>query len=384
MSLTNTPAKYRKTQVFAKIQSALGTFAMPAATDALRVRTIPHPGQDGMFTPIDEIANTRSMSARTFDGLAAGSFDLQAYARPSGAAGTEPEEDVLMYAAFGDKTVNAGTSVVYSLAVDKPYFSMIVQEDHSTWYCYDCKVGAFQLMMARRGPVGLTFGCQVLKAAMAGKGETVAGSASATVNLDSGHALRFVAGAYVKLGSDDNTGAGYLISAVDTSADTLTVSPAPGTPPAAGVTVEGFVPSQTLGGYVVNGSSGGLSFDSAALTITGVDLSINDSLTPDQDELTGDDYPSGLDEGQRQVSGSIAARYRLENAKFFSLARTQTQKAVQVTAGSVSGKMLQLDLGQVEVSTPAINPDQPNLNMSIPLVGFPTVANEDEISFTYL
>ncbi len=379
MALANEKALPRKTQVFVRKESSPGSFVMPAGTDVIRVYEMPTPAQSARFTDLDELADSRSRQGRTFDGFDPASFNLAMNLRLPGTAGQKPPGSDLLECAFGACTVGA-SDVTYSPAISLPSFSAVISLDHTAYYVSGGRVNTLKPSFKRGGSVSLSFECLAIKAPQAGTSETVSGSSGDTVNLVAGGAEYFAPGAYVKLGSDDNSGAGYLVAAVNSTNHTITLSPSPATAPDADVVVAPFIPTASYSGIVVEGATGRVSLDGADLTVTAADLSLANNIEADTEELTGEPYPSDIREGQRVVSATLAARFRRNLTPYFTRAHQRISGVLELNGGEETGGRFKFTLGHAEFDTPAVSADGRQTNVSLSVQAFPTAANEDELT----
>jgi hypothetical protein len=187
------------------------------------------------------------------------------------------------------------------------------------------------------------------------------------------------------VGSEDNSGAGFSVTAVDTSADTITISPALSAAPSAGVVVAGFLPTPSLAGAPVEGRSaaGQITLDGASLLVTSLDLELSNALKPDEEELSGDQYPSAIYEGPRQVTATINARFLRKYAAWFAQARSQEQGALVVALGDVAGGKLRVEVPHGVFDTPEMGGDEIQRTMSVKLTGLASASLEDELTLTY-
>jgi len=383
MALINNKALVKETEVFVKKETTFGTLAFPAATDAIKVTAVPTGSQPESFSDSEELQNSRSKPDRAQDQTPAAPIDLKLYSRPSGAAGTPPQEDVLLECALGLKTVNAGVSVVYSPAIALPSFSLCWKEGHTWFFAAGCKVGNLSWAFAAKGYLNLGFSGLAQKVMLAGTSETVADSTTELLKLASGGAKLFTAGAYVQVGSEDNSGDGYLITAVDLDNDTITISPALSGAPAADVVVKGFLPTPSYSGTKVEAKTGTVTLDGADLKIMSATGSLNNNLAQDDQELTSDYFVSDIEGGMRDAGGQLQCRFRRELAGFFSRARNQIQGAIVMQAGAVAGSQVKFELPQAEMNTPSLGGDSIWRDLNVELVGLPSAANEDEAKITY-
>lgn len=383
MALTNRKALVKETEVFVKKESSFGSLAFPAATDAVRVTAVPSGSQPESFSDSEELQNSRSQPDRARDITPAAPLELKLYARPSGAAGTPPQEDVLLECALGNKTVNAGVSVVYAPTIELPSFSCCWKEGHTWFFAAGCKVGSLSFQFASKGYLNLGFSGLAQKVLLAGTSETVAASTTEVIKLAAGGALLFMAGAYVQVGGEDNGGSGYLITAVDLDNDTISIAPALGSAPGSGVVVSGFLPTPSFSGDKVEARTGAVSLDGADLAVMNATGNLNNNLAQDDQELTSDHFVSDIEGGMRTAGGQLQCRFRRQFAAFFSRARNQISGAIELTAGEAAGSRVKFELPQAEMNTPSLGGDSIWRELSLELVGLPTAANEDEIKLTY-
>ena len=383
MSLTNYRALAREIAAYFKLETTEGEFVMPAAADVVPVLGMPGVTQSTKMIDSREIIDSRSRGERSANGLEAGNMSIECYCRPSGALGTAPQESTLLEAACGLKTVNAGASVIYGPATVKPSFSAVVKEGHMTHFVRGAKIGEVRGALNNNDYFNWNFSGQFKEAMRAGTSETIEGSTTTVLKMRAGEAALYDPGARVQVDDDDNTAAGYTISEVDTTADTITLSTALAEAPAAGAVVKGFVPTPTWSGYLIPGSEGVMTLDAAQFLPTNIELSINDNLSPDADEMNGEGLISCIDEGQRLVTASIQARLRRTHARFWTLARNQAQNAMLVTAGATAAKRCKISYPYAQFDSPTTDGDDLRRNMTFAVNGMPSPALDDEYSITF-
>lgn len=383
MTLENRIALTRETVAFVKLESAWGVLALPAAADAIAPIAVPTARQAESFTPSAEINGSRSLITRFRDKTPAGEWSLSLYPRPAGSAGAKPAEAALIKAALGQETVNAGASVVYAPALDLPSLSLCFREGHTTHFVSGCVVESLALSLEAKGALRLEAKGKFKAALHAGSEETVAGSTTTVLNLAAGGAKLFDLGASVQVGDDDNTGAGYLVSAKDETADTITLATACASAPAAGVVVKGFLPAPSLVGAPVESHSGLLSLDSAEMLITSGTLTVANQIKMIEEEVSSGSYPTGFSAGQRSVTGELKCFFRRTYASLFSQAKSQVPAAVRLSAGEVAGAKLRLDLPNAVVDTPEVGGDEYQRDLTVTITGLASGAGENEISVTY-
>jgi len=383
MSLDNSIALVRQTTAFAKLETAWGVLAMPAAADALAPLAVPTATQPESFTPSAEITGSRSLISRFRDKTPAGSWSLAFYPRPAGSAGAKPAEAAILKAALGAETVNAGASVVYTPALELPSFSLCFREGHSMRFVSGCVVENLALSLESKGALRMEASGKFKQALLAGSEETASGSTTTVINLAAGGARLFDAGAYVQVGSDDHAGQGYLITSVDEGADTITLDTALSGAPAAGVLVKGFLPAPSLGGAPVASQTGTLTLAGAQLLITSGTVTVANSIKMVEEEVSGESYPTGFSAGPRSVTGQLKCFFRRTYANLFRSARSQAEAALVLAAGEGAGQRLSVSLAKAMVDTPELAGEEFQRELSVAVTGLASAGGEDEISLTY-
>ncbi len=383
MTLENRIALTRETVAFLKLESAWGVLAPPSASDAVSPTAVPSAKQAESFTPSAEITGSRSLLARFRDKTPAGEWSLSLYPRPAGATGSKPAEAALLKAALGDETVNAGLNVVYAPALDLPSLSLCFREGHTTHFVGGCVVESLAFSLEAKGAPRLEAKGKFKEVLRAGSEETASDSTTTLIKLAAGGARLFDVGARVQIGPDDHAGAGYLVSAKDEAADTITLAVACGAAPSAGVLVQGFLPTPTLVGAPVESHTGLLTMDSAELLITSGTITIANQIKMIEDEVSSEAGPTGFTAGQRTVSGELKCFFRRTYASLFGQARSQAPAALRLSAGDAAGRKLRLDLPSAVVDTPEAGGDEYQRDLTVAITGLATATGENEISVTY-
>jgi hypothetical protein len=132
---------------------------------------------------------------------------------------------------------------------------------------------------------------------------TVDGSGSGTtVDVQSGEGKNFKVGSVIKVGSDDNGGAGYEVTGI--SGDQLTV----GTSITSYTDLDAvvpFAPDETVAGQPIAGILGSLTVDGSSFPITSFEVTVTNNMKAIEDEA----YQAGTTDyvpGFRDVTGSLS------------------------------------------------------------------------------
>jgi hypothetical protein len=371
----------RELVVFVKKESSYGVLADFAATDAQEALELPETTQNLSFTPSRAKQNTRSVTRRFKDATPAGNWRLPVYCRPSGAAGTPPTEAALWEALCGKETIVASTSVTYGLQIALPSLSLAWKAGHFSTFVMGAMVSDLSLRFGRSDGVELGFSGQFRKMATAGKSTTVADSTTTVIKLATGEAKFFQADARVEVGADDNSGAGFGVTAVDTGADTITITPAMSLAPGAGETVQGFLPTPTLSGDALPSFNFVTSLGGASLVAKEGTINISQEIKVIDAEGT-DAFPQAMLPRQRSATGDIMAVFLRNHAGLFTQAANQDQQAFSLTVDGGAGSKLVVNLAQAELDTPELSADT-DIEDTIKITGIGATVGENEFSAVF-
>ena len=384
MALSNNLALGRETAMFITKEATWGVLVFPTAAAAVAALDVPVASQKEAFSDSDELADSRSLQERFRDRTPPGEFSFALYPRPSGVAGTGPLESVLLECGFGKKTVNAGTSVVYEpIKTALPSFSLCYKEGHTCHFASGCTVGKTVLSWQGKGACKLEFSGPFKKVVRAGTEETITGSTTTVIKLTAGGAKLFDVDARVMVGANDNSGSGYTITATDEAGDSITVTPALATAPAAGVVVQGFLPTVTLSGAPALGRTAAITLDGTPLAFISGSITLDNGVAPDEETYTDDGFCASPLFDLRRVTGSIQARFLRTHARFYNLARQQGRSNLIITIGDTTGKKLKWEAPRAEWESPEASGDRTKRDLALNFVAMPSSALEDEATLTY-
>lgn len=385
--MPNQIANAREQELFIVKETTAGTLVPPtAASYVIAAGEVPAPNQQPSFTNSSEVRNTRGLRNRFQDKTGAGDWSIPLYVTPSGAAGTAPQEDVLMECLFGTKTVNGGTSVVYSLANTKPSFSMWLKKDHTVFWAKGCTVNSFKVMDETKDGAKMEFSGQFMRTGQAGT-DTLDGAAATTdtvISVDD--AKKFSVGSFVEFVESgvtyNNTNAGYEITAVSVSGGTVTITPGLETDLDDASTIQGWLPTGTEVGSPIEARTGAVTIDTVAFAHNSFELNISDEVKYLDDEITTDGYPDTYVEDTRSVSGTTSLYFRQEDVKYYYDGQNNTEKAIAFSIGTAAGSILTFDMAVNIFDVPSLENVSPTLALRMNYTSLETNGN-DEITATY-
>jgi len=384
--------------VWIKKETTQGVFEKPAASDAVLVLSDITAKQDRIFLEDEQKRLSLSRLGKIAGPYNPGEWSIATYIKPSGSLGVEPSGSVLLEALFGKKAVTSGTKVEYSLyGVDDSIItlSMIVKRGWETYFISGAFVdkGSFPVKAGDGNDAifQATFSGQFLKSYLAGTdslSSAIDGTTTPVTTIPVSDAKKFEAGAYIVVGSDDNSGDGYKITAVDVSGNTLTIENGVATAQDAGAVVRGWTPDVTESGYLVHGRFGmvqtsedGSSYNDFVITEATIEIANNFNVL--NDEKTGDSYPRTITKTNvRDIDISITRYFYPEDSRRRYDANNQTRFWIKIPIGDTAGKRARFEFVNVQFESPEISGDA---EMSVSLKGkaYATASLDDEVQLIF-
>lgn len=184
-------------------------------------------------------------------------------------------------------------------------------------------------------------------------------------------------GSVIKIGSDDNSGAGHDVTAKVGTQLTITDNATADND----AEITPFTPTATTGGSPLAGISGALTIDTVAFPITQIEVTLKNNIKPINDEY-GSAVVTDVIEGKRNVSGSINCRARRDQVIELGNRKGFATRAIVVTAGSVAGALVSLSIPYAEIEfSPFEVPESDECTFSLPFRGLGSTG-ADSISLT--
>jgi hypothetical protein len=362
-----------------------GTFAKPAATDAMRVESssIKH-------EPTREPAEETSIYADEVEmetGRKKVSWSVDMDLRPSGVAATPPTVGDMLTAACGVYTNHGGTHCDWSPAIDQSFKTGTITRwmgeatgyvQEAVWGAYIAKMG-IKLAGGKKPSIhfeGGSIGGYVLT----GHGDTASALVSSDqLTVDSDEQYMFGINSVVQVAALTNTGAGYRITAGTASPFTLEATLSCDD----NAIIAPYAPTPTYSGSPLMGISGAFTLAAQAFPITAFDFDLDCNLTVCDDHVNTE-YPDDLIRNKRKVTGKVDFRVRKDLMKYWLGSRSQfSTVALLATCGSVAGSRFVVSVPQAELqwSEWSISGDK-ELTISVPYRGLGTSAGNNSFEIT--
>lgn len=382
----------RNTIVYVKEETTIGTPEYPAGSNAILLIGDGSFKQPRSFLEDEQRRLTLSELDRIAGVFPAGEWSFSAYIMPSGSLGVAPRIGPLLKGAIGKETVTGGVKVEYSpSAIDDaiPTFTMVYKQGHIVKFCFGCvvdkatipvKVGTEQDAIGRGN-----FSGKFLRQRIIGKTSVNGLHSLGATNIKVNDINEIDIEGLVKFGANDNSGAGYEVTAVGVSAaDEITISPALDADVPDTTTVEGFVPTPTEAGVTVHGrygiaqeKLGGGSYADIVISDSQVEIANNYKII--EDEKTDDNYPVTIRKpNKRQITYSPNKILQDGDAKYFKHADLQTLFGVKLPVGNTAASRFRIEMPYVSWETPEVSGSE-ELRMSRKGMAKASASFDDEI-----
>lgn len=329
-----TPVTGLDLAAFFTTESTFDTSLAVSATDAVKVAEIKvAPEQE--FLKSEEHAQSASLQTE-IEGLRGASWEAQTYVSPA-AAGTAPDiKDLLMASGFTE-TISGGTSAAYALNASNPSSLQVTKHTDNLMEVLN---GAW----VESVNVEVT-GNQIPTVNFQGKaasynhyfGDATTDSSTYStsavgVALAAADAYKIKAGATVAFGAEDNSGAGYRVTAVSQDGLTLTFTPGLDAGISASQAITPVVPAQTTGGTPSGGVGCGLTIGGTSVGF--IDFKLNyQTGTVGLDQEATHNRANRIARGMRSVEGSIKFYFLDENSGYLGKAWTGATESISCRIG---------------------------------------------------
>lgn len=386
MAIAENIARGREFGFFCVAESTKGDLTFPASTDAVLAAGFPDMNQNPSYTDSEEIqTDTRDLVDQFQDMTPAGTTPFKMYARPSGTPGAVPMGDAVLTSMFGKRTINTGTSVVYSPAIEKPSFSTWYRRGPVVYFARGCVVDQGKTSAVNKGAVSLDMNVQFMEMGWCGLDALAADAAAGATAITVADATKFKKGGriYNHTQSDSATN-GYEVTAVNYSTNVLTISPGIEDVGGwtSGDTIRGYLPSPTKIGKPIESRKTIITIGGNSRRIMSLDTTFADKIQMVDDEITESGFPEDYGEDARKVSGTIKGHLRPAVISSFKQGFDGMEQAIRLVYGNVSGFILQQDMARCRLQVPKLSNNGPFVDYSIDYAALGT-NGEDSMVWTF-
>lgn len=388
--------------IWVKEETVLNTAVWPEAADAILLIDEPDFTQERAFIEDKQKRLTRSRLARVAGPYKGGVFTgVRTYIKPSGSLGVAPVPDTLLKGLFGIETINGATSVVYTLGtIDAALisFTILHKKGFNTVLYTGCVVdkGTFPVK-AGVGDDALgegTFDGVYLKSIQTGTdalNSTIDGSITPVTEIPlkgTKAAKMYDVGQKIVVGTNDNSGAGWIITARDIAAspNTLTITGGVDDEQLEDAVVKGWVPAITEAGNLIHGRFGQVQENIAAAGLTDLDIidsviEITNGIKVLEDEKTNTAWPESIVVGDRQVTLMINRYFKKDASTYKYDAEEQVSRIVNIPVGATAAYRYLFEIPDFQFDTPKTSGEQEKIT-ALTGIAFASASLDDEISMT--
>lgn len=373
-------------ECFAIVESVCGTLKKPGADDRMYTVGPVSFKQSQDFLDDEQIRASASMLAPIKGLKRPGDWNFNTYVKPSGSPGTAPEHDVLFQCAMGTKTVNAGTSVVYTLANQLDSFSLWVKKGHTVYAFRGCGVEQPEVGVNGEEVAGIGWSGKYMEQLWAGTcyANDTCNIAKATIQLRVPAAQRYVEGMYVNVGTDTNGGAGYRLTDVNYTNDTITISPTLATNQGANPEITPWLPTASAEvGAEVHGKQGIVTVGGKNAVILSARVTLKNNLKyydmEKNNTWTAERFGRP---GRRAVDGELEMFYLTEGPSYFYRAEYEVSDALVIPIGNVAGYIMNISIPYARYETPEISGDEEFIE-NVPFKAIASASLNDELAITF-
>ena len=378
----------REQELFVVSESVAGVLTYPTASDYVVASDFVTMTQEEQYEESPKIYNSRDITDMCQNQTPPGSWSLQVALQPSGAAGTAPAEGELMRAALGKVTTVASTSVTYEQTISKPSYSLWFRKGHTVFHASGATVSDMKLMFDMSCYVKTDFSGQFMKMGWAGSSQLASAFTSGTtVTVDDAKSYTVGSKIYFENAAgtvtEDNSGSGYTVTAINTSTNVVTFTPSASTAFAVDDWIKGFLPTGTeVGSGPIQARKGVVKIDTVSVRTRSFELNMSDAVKYIDDERTTSGYPESYVEGQRTVTGSMDLYFRNTDLKYFYDARNKDYKHVVLEIGDTAGSIIKFDMPRTLLKMPSVENADPTLAIKTDVSAIGT-SGEDSLSIEY-
>ena len=367
---------------YIKLESTFGEAVKPAATNAFRVLDMAM-GQPRELPEALDRRKTRSVMETVNGRVPMQPWSCTCLFRPSGVLGVAPDISDLLKLAFGTESVVASTSVTYSLLKDMSGLFASIYRDLSSAQegVYSAVCNNVTISWSGEDWITLAFSGVGKDFIEASKSEASgAGSGITALVVDDADFFTKYAIIQNNTTSDDNSGAGYQITAIDYDTETLTLGSAASW--SNNDEWASFLPTGTFTGSPIYGTDGQLSLDADATTVKhlGGSVTIATGVNLLNREYGDESSSDVVNESRRSVTGTLNFLVNEDDMNKSSWARRKVAQSLRITLGDTAASRIKINCTNTELDPGQRGtPDTGVIELSLGFKALGT-SGEDEIA----
>lgn len=329
-------------------ESTAFTAEKPAAANAVRVTDFSF-GQPVGRAVVPDRKGTRSRMERGALRQPVVPWSLSGILRPSDAAGTAPDMGDIIKHAFGTEAVSASTSVTYSFLKDMTALTASIYGGLSSFQQGVRGAIVQSLSINWSGDDAVQWSASGVGANVIQAGKTLANGGDTSTSLVVDDADYFTVGALIQIGGDDNSGAGFQVTAVNYTSNTLTIDTSHTW--LDNDAVEPFLPAGTYAGNPLYTPAGSISFDNGSTTTRDISgsLTVNTGIDLLNNEHGSSEATDVILTGMREVDMSLDFYVKEDETYLMSEWRRKVSQDIIKVLGDTAGSRLKINMNTAEI-----------------------------------
>lgn len=379
----------RESLMFAKAETTFATEIKPTATDQILMAGDGSVSQALGFIPDPQRRNTFSALPDITGRYEAGTVQFPFLIKPR-AAGTAPDCGMLLKALFGRETIVGGTSVTYNLlrTIDtRQSLTLWVKDGHFVYRCLGTVLtrGVFPVAAGNSedalGRCNLEGSFAELR--WTGTDEMAALAAISATLLTVKDAKKYTIGSYIKIGSNDNAGAGYQVTNVNYGTNVLTITPGLTAGVAADDVVAPWLPTGSENGTIVHGRFGTVTRGGVSLPLMSGEISLGFPVKMLNEEKNGLNFANRFATvGIREVQANVNVLFDANAGKWWYDASQGTQGDLICNWGTVTAQRYKLTAKNQILSSPQASGGEERI-VAMTGKAFASTSYDDELTLVF-
>ncbi len=372
--------------LFAVKETEAGTLAYPTSTDVIRAVGTANVNQADELLEDGQLSNRRSRLSKIKGRTNPGTWSFTTYTKPSGVLGTAPEHDILFECAMGKKATGSGNSIEYTFdsANVLPSFSLWRRVGHSVFAAAGCTVNQMGISVTGASISQISWSGEFMKWYRAGTSALSADADALDTEIVVVDSKLYTPKMKIKIGTLDNSGSGFTISAVNYSTNTLTISPALTDDVEIGDVVSPWLPTPSYkSGQPIHGKLGIVKIAGQDAIILESSIQVTNNIKYYVDEKNGVMYPTIYGTPTfRDVTGTLRLYFYQNIPGYFYKSEYQIQDALIIPAGDKSGSIMEISCPRIEYETPSLEGDT-EVMVSLGFTAVGSATGDDEMKITF-
>jgi hypothetical protein len=342
--------------IYVALQTDIDTFSMPTTSGTVFVTSSPEFEQKTINAENSEITDSLGEEPGEFAGYNMGDWKITTNFKASGTAGVESPIHSLLLAAYG-RTENTGPDVRYyhyRKDLDPIQFlSVVVKKHFEVKYITGAYVNSMEVKVEKGKIQTVSYSGKFKKEVRAGRAKLLSDingttTPTNTIPFESAEEYKRIdVDSYVVIGTDDNSGTGFKVTAVAPATNTMTIDPQIATDQSAGAVIKGFTPVATKAGKNITSRFAWLKINTGdagdrAIGITDGTYKLENNFKALDEQVSDSDFNGDATTDTRKVSLDITKYFNPEDTGDPFDIKNTTDITGELNIGKTAGSSLSI------------------------------------------